>query len=188
MATLGCFMNWFGLAVSAVLISACASPPTPGPGVRVYNLTQGLARVDASGEWTIYAEGKEFLHQANGDCMADGKSTPCMWIGVAFEFAAEAETTVLTCKGTFSEPTDIVTAREVVARKAREHASTVELRGRTGKVFWQGYNIADGSTNPNTTLVICEHNGKEVLRYAFTIAEQPNTTVEGDARKNGARP
>jgi len=170
-----------------VLISACASVPAPGPTVKVYNVRQGLARVEADGEWKIYAAGDNFLHQVNGNCVAAGKTTPCMWFGVAFEFSADADSAVLTCKATFSEPTDVVTPREVVAAKTSQNTLTVELRGRTGKVFWQGYNIADGTTKPNTTSVICEHGGKEVLRYAFTITEQPNPSVEPAARKSGAR-
>jgi hypothetical protein len=158
------------LAILSVLISACASAPTPRPAVKVYNLHQGLARLEANGQWRIYAEGNNFLHRVNGNCLVAGKTTPCMWFGVAFEFSAEAETTVLTCKATFSEPTDVVTPKEVVAVKTRHSTQTLELRGRTGKVFWQGYNIADG-TPTNTTSVACEHEGEEVLHYAFTITE-----------------
>jgi hypothetical protein len=169
------------------LISACASVPDSDSAVKVYNLRQGLARVDASGNWQIYAEGNNFLHQVNGSCVANGKATPCMWFAVAFEFSASAETTVLSCKGSFSEPTDVVTPKEVVAQQATENTGTIELQGSSGKVFWQGYSIADGNTKPHTTSVICRHAGKEVLRYAFTITEQPNSTVETDARKSGAR-
>ena len=157
------------LAISSALISACASAP-PRPTVRVYDLHQGLARLEANGEWSIYAEGSSFLHQVNGNCPVADKITPCMWFGVAFQFSSDAETTVLTCNATFSQPTDVVTPREVVAVKTRHSTQTLELRGRAGKVFWQGYNIADG-TPSNTTSVVCEHEGKEVLRYAFTISE-----------------
>jgi len=170
-----------------IALSACATAPDSGAPVKVYNLRQGLARVDASGNWQIYSEGSDFLHQVNGTCVANGKATPCMWFAVAFEFAASAETTTLSCKGSFSEPTDVVTPKEVVALQATENTSTVELEGRSGKVFWQGYSIADGNTTPHTTSVVCHHAGKEVLRYAFTITEQPNSTVETDARKSGAR-
>jgi hypothetical protein len=110
-----------------------------------------------------------------------------MWFGVAFEYATNTDKTVLSCKATFSEPTDVVTPREVVATKVSEDASKIELHGRNGKVFWQGFTIADGNTKPHTTAVICGHGAREVLRYAFTITEQPNSTVETDARKSGAR-
>jgi hypothetical protein len=174
-------------ALLLVLVSACASIEKLGSAVRISNVSQGLARIESSGEWKIYAEGSNFKHEVNGNCVADGKTTPCMWFAVAFDYSADADIAVLTCKGTFSEPTDVVTPKEVIALKAREHTSEVELRGRTGRAFWQGYSIADGDTKPNTTSVTCEHNGKSVLSYEFTITEQPNPTVERDARKSGAR-
>jgi len=159
-------------AILLALISACTSVPQTESTVKVYNLRQGLLRLQADGQWSIYAEGDNFLHQDNGTCLAAGKTTPCMWFGVAFEFSANAETTNLTCNATFSEPTDVITPREVLAVKARRDISTLELRGRSGKVFWQGYNVADGTVNPNRIAVVCEHEGREILRYAFTITEQ----------------
>jgi len=161
------------LLVPLALISACASLPPPEQPVKIYNLRQGLARLEPNLEWTIYAEGDNFPHRVNGTCIVAGSPTPCMQFGVAFEFSAQAETTVLTCRASFSRPTDVVTPKEVLATKTNTQASTAELRGRSGKVFWQGYNVADGTAGPNTTSVTCEHEGKEVLRYAFTITEQP---------------
>ena len=48
---------------------------------------------------------------------ADGETKPCMWYAVAFEFAADADITLLSCKATFSEPTnDVVGTRKHVFR------------------------------------------------------------------------
>lgn len=168
------------------LISACASLSDSERPMNVYNLRQGLARVGASGEWQIYAEGSDLTYQVNGSCVANSNPTPCMWFAATFEFSAIDETTVLSCKGSFSEPTSVVTPKDVVAFQSMENTWTIELHGRSGKVFWQGYSVADGNTKPHTTSVLCYHVGKEVLRYAFTITEQPNSTVETNARKNGA--
>ena len=176
------------LVLLLVLVNACTSISTPESAVRISNVSQGLARIESSGEWKIYAEGSNFTLQVNGNCVADGKTKPCMWFAVAFDYAADADITILMCKATFSEPTDVVNPKGVITLKAREDTSAVELRGRTGRAFWQGYSIPDGDTKPNTTSVTCEHNGKSVLSYTFTIAEQPNPTVERDARKSGARP
>ncbi len=181
-------MKYTWLALLLVLVNACTSLSTPEPAVRIFNVTQGLARIESSGEWKIYAEGSNFKLQVNGNCVADGKTKPCMWFAVAFEYSADADITILTCKGTFSEPIDVVTPKGFIALKARENPSAIELRGRIGRAFWLGYGIPDGDTKPNTTSVACEYNGKSVLRYAFTITEQPNPTVKGDGRKSGARP
>jgi len=43
---------------------------------------------------------------------------------------------------------------------------TAGLRGRSGKV-------ADNTVGPDTTFVTFEHEGKQALRYAFTITEHP---------------
>ena len=162
-----------GTVILSMLLSACASVPAPHPAVKIFNVHQGLVRLE-NGEWRVYAEGDKFVHHANGNCLVAGQVTPCMWFGVAFEFSAEAEATALTCNATFSEPTDVVTAKEVVATKTRSSSLTIELRGRAGKTSWQGYNTAEGTANTNTTSVICEHGGEEVLRYAFTITERPD--------------
>ena len=99
------------LAILFVLISACATRP-----VKIFNVSQGLAR-ESNGKMTIYAEGNNFVYHVNGNCVADGETKPCMWYAVAFEFAADADITLLSCKATFSEPTnDVVGTRKHVFR------------------------------------------------------------------------
>lgn len=161
-----------------LMVSACTGVETSEPPVKVFNLSQGLARQDSNGKWEIYEEGSHFVFQTNGQCIANGESKPCMWHAVSFEYTAAAEATGLECSAVFSAPIDVVDPEAIRARKTKKHTFTTELRGLTGKVFWQGYIIRDEDPLSGDTSVSCRNNGKRVLSYSYSITEQPNKPLE----------
>ena len=162
-------MMRFLLPILLVLVAGCG--PKTSSSVKIHDVKQGLAR-ESNGEWTIYEEGNNLTHRVNGECVADGTTVPCMWYAVAFEYEANGDVTPLACKAKFSEPTDVLTPKETVARQATESSGTMELRGRSGKMVLPGYSIADGNTTPSTTTIDCTLNGKSVLNYSMTITEK----------------
>jgi hypothetical protein len=155
------------LVILLVLVTGCG--PKTSSTVKIHGVRQGLAR-ESNGKWTIYEEGDHLAYQVNGQCVADGKTVPCMWYAVAFEYEADGDVTPLTCKSKLSRPTDIVTPKETVARQATEVAGAVELRGRSGKMVWPGYSTGDDPAAITTT-TDCTLNGKSVLNYSTTITE-----------------
>jgi len=167
------------LITVATAISACAATPSRESPVKVFNLAQGLARQDPGGNWEIYAKGNNFVYENNGKCTAKGESKPCMWHAVSFEYSATEETTALECTATFSSPTDVVDPEALRAQNTKNHTFSSELRGRNGKVFWQGYIIRDENPLSRHTTVSCRNNGKTVLSYSYSVTEQPNKPLEG---------
>jgi hypothetical protein len=167
---------WFISA--AVTLSACAAVPDSGSSVKVFNLSQGLARQEADGKWEIYAPGNNFAYKTNGKCIAKGESKPCMWHAVSFGYSAAEQITTLECTAVFSAPTDVVDPEALRAANTKNHTFTSELHGRSGKVFWQGYIIRDENPLPRHTTVACRSNGKTVLSYSYSVTEQPNKPLE----------
>lgn len=163
----------------AVAVSACAAASVWEPSVKVFNLAQGLARQDPGGSWEIYEKGNNFVFENNGKCTAKGESKPCMWHAVSFEYSATEEITTLECTAAFSSPTDVVDIEALHAANIKSHAFSSELRGRKGKVFWQGYIIRDENPLSRHTSVECRSNGKAVLSYSYSVTEQPNKPLEG---------
>lgn len=144
--------------------------------------------LDAAGKWTIYEEGDALVLRTNGSCVAVGRTQPCMWYAVAFDFIAASEKTALQCTSRASEPIDNVTPGKMLAEQTREFTYAAELSGLVGRVVWPGYSIADGKPSSITMRTTCEHNGTKVLTFEFTITEPPDSTAARDARNSGARP
>ena len=177
---LGCInVKTLLLLLVAATIPACAAAPSRESPVKVFNLSQGLARQDPGGNWEIYRKGNNFVYENNGKCIAKGESKPCMWHAVAFEYSAAEEVTTLECTATFSSPTDVVDPEALRAANTKNHTFSSVLHGRSGKVFWQGYIIRDERPLSRHTTVACRSNGKTVVSYSYSVTEQPNKPLEG---------
>ena len=157
-----------GMLAVAMLASGCATT-TDGEGrFRINNVKQGLARVGSHGSGTIYSEGSNFRVERNGDCVAIGKTVPCMWYAIAFDYEAKSEVTTLTCSTSFNEPVEVVDPSKSHG-KAREFSGEITLKGARGKAFWPGYITIDDEKVPDRLTMVCQFEGREILRVNFAF-------------------
>ena len=159
-----------GLLAVAVLACGCAATDTEAP-LRISNVKQGMARVESHDRGTIYAEGATLRVARNGDCVAVGKTVPCMWYAIAFDYEAASETTMLTCSTVFNEPVEVVDPGKSHG-KDREFSGQIALKGRRGHAFWPGYLTLDDEKVPDEMTMTCQLEGKEVLRVGFTFLQR----------------
>ena len=156
--------------LAAALACGCATTSEEAP-VRISNVKQGLARVESHDRGTIYAEGATLRIARNGDCVAVGKTVPCMWYAIAFDYEANSENTTLTCSTAFDEPVEVVDPGRSHG-KDREFIGEIVLQGRRGHAFWPGYVTIDDEKVPERMTMACRLEGKEVLRVGFTFVQR----------------
>jgi hypothetical protein len=156
-------------AILLVPVAGCGDKMSSN--VRTFNLTQGMARL-SNDEVTIYKPGDHLVFEVNGDCIVAGETKPCMRTAVAFEYEADGDRTILTCKSKFSAPTDVVNPGKIVAKDVTEASWTIELNGRKGKRVLRGYTTPDGIPKTVTTTTDCVLLGKSVLNYTSIVTEK----------------
>lgn len=157
-------MVWLAIAV---FTGSCATTLGELP-FKIRNLKQGLARVESQDEGIIYSEGATFRVTRNGDCVAAGKTMPCMWFAIAFEYEAQSEVTTLTCSTRSNEPVEVVDPGKSYG-KVQELSSAIVLNGKTGKAFWPGYVGIDDEHRLGRLTTVCLFEGREVLRVNFAF-------------------
>ena len=150
---------------AAILAGGCVTVPGDA-SLSISNVTQGLARVESQDKGMIYVEGTTFRVARNGECLAIGKTVPCMRFAIAFDYEAQSESTTLMCSSEFDKPTEVVD-RFRTHGKGREFSAPIVLKGKSGKAFWPGYVTIDDDEVPDRLTTVCSFEGNEVLRVTF---------------------
>jgi hypothetical protein len=152
--------------LALAVLSGCAGiEPAP---LRISNVQQGLARVESPSRGTIYAEGASLRIARNGDCVAVGQAVPCMWYAIAFDYEARSDVTTLACSTVFDEPVEVVDPARTHG-KVSEISGEITLKGTKGRAFWPGYVTIDDAEGPQRFTMVCQFEGKEVLRVGFSF-------------------
>lgn len=158
------------LGLSVAVVAAGCVTARQDVSLRITNVSHGLAKVESPDKGTIYVEGTTLRVARNGDCVAVGKTVPCMRFAIAFDYEARSESTTLMCSSEFDKPTEVVDPSRSHGR-AREFSSPVVLRGKAGKAFWPGYVTIDDDDVPDSLTTACSFEGNEVLRVTFKFGK-----------------
>lgn len=166
--------------VAAFVVAGCASVPPPdpaAPSLQILEFRGGLLHQCGWDCWQIEAEGEEFDYRVNGRCMVGGSGWQnCMWHGWMIRFEASEGTTTLDCAVTYSQAVNTVNSRKPTGSGVRRTEFKLTLKGRSG-TFWHPNYIAGDKAPAELRTVsretICNHQGKEVVRYRMTTHEHP---------------
>jgi hypothetical protein len=157
--------------IACIVLAGCASSNVNSGGEKTLKITgfrQGLVNFDSKDEPQIYKVGSSFPYQVNGTCVAAGKGVPCMWHGFEFSFEAPSEDSELNCISEASRKRDEVNPSTVVESGVTSARWGFALTGQSGHYVRPQYTFGIGD-RPFQDATTCTFNGKEVLKFDFTI-------------------
>ena len=157
--------------VAGLVLAGCASTaavPEAQQTLKITGFRQGLVNFDPDREPRIYEAGSSFPYRVNGECVAAGKTVPCMWHGFEFTFEASSEDPELVCTSEASQDRNEVNPSAVVASGTPVARWGFVLEGRSGHYVRPQYTFGIGD-RPFRDVSTCTFNGKEVLKFDFTI-------------------
>ena len=162
------------LILIVLSLTGCARTEESSAPVSISNLRVGLMRETADGSWHIYSPGNRFPLKPNGQCEANGKSQECMWYGIEFDYSPASSRLVLQCTAAFNKRTDVFDPERESAPKADATSFEIPLEGSNGEMSMPAavFRQPDDTPAPWTVEVTCGHDGKELLRYAFTALHE----------------
>jgi len=133
----------------------------------------GLMRQTTDDAWHVYARGNSFTLEPNGSCAVEGRSQPCMWYGIEFDYSPSSARTRLVCTERFSKQTDVVSPDRSDTSKSETASYEVRLKG-DGHVALPSavFREPNDSPAPWKADVVCSHEGRELLRYTFTALHE----------------
>ncbi len=152
---------------------------SPAWAIEISNFKSGLACTntrlskDAKAGW-ICQPTEDILVTDQGDCVYDGQSKFCTWMGFEFDYKGATEGTKLQCASTMSEPVDSGNPRALVGKDLRSEEFEIPLAAGSGHFFNPQYYIfnvrtkasKDASINQHT---VCRTEGSKAFEYKFNI-------------------
>jgi hypothetical protein len=151
------------------LVTGCATV-SPATTVSITGFRQGLMRVTADGK-EIYQVGDSFPYAVNGDCIANYQRQQCMWYGFEFSYETASQDVTLACTTTTSQSATFLSPGKVFGQDMTTFNWPLKLEGLKGFFINPQYAIGPENGLPRvfSSETVCRYDGKEVLRFTFTI-------------------